>query len=58
MSVYRTIGSLVYITTLSKAVLLIWFPVFACFGVSLCTVSPSVYLDGIKLGLNSWVATF
>ena len=27
-----------YITDRSKAVLLIWFSVFACFGVSFCTV--------------------
>ena len=27
-----------YITDCSKAGLLIWFPVFACFGVSFCTV--------------------
>ena len=36
-----------YITVRSKAVLLIWFSVFACFGVSSCTVFT------IKLGLGS-----
>ena len=28
-----------------------------CFGVSFCTVSPSMCLDDIYLGLGSWVAT-
>ena len=39
-----------YITDRSKAVLLIWFYVFACFqcfGVSFCTFSSSVCLDDI-----------
>ena len=38
----------------SKAVLLIWFYVFVCFGVSFCTVCfPSVCLDDIQLSLGS-----
>ena len=40
-------------TDLSNSVLLIWFSVFACFGVSFYAVSPSVYLDDIKLGLDT-----
>ena len=36
-----------YITDRSKAVLLIWFSVFACFGVSFCTFSHYVFLDDI-----------
>ena len=34
------------------------FNVFACFGVSFCTVLPSVCLGDILLGLGSIVATF
>ena len=42
-----------YITDRSEAVLLIWFSVFGGFGVSFCTVLPSVCLDDIKLGFGS-----
>ena len=36
-----------------RAILLIWFSVFACFGVRFCPVSPSVCLYVIYLGLGS-----
>ena len=42
-----------HITARSKAVLLIWFSVFACFGVIFVLFSPSVCLDDIQLGLGS-----
>ena len=39
VSVYRTIGPLVYITDRSKPVLMMCLSVFACFDVSFCTDS-------------------